>query len=72
MEAQFYVFPLLFFKVIDLVLHVDDSCPKILKEILTELRNVQLCSKRMGRRQIISSRYTTVRMLDSWMPRFTR
>ena len=26
---------------------------------------VQLCSKRMGRRQIISSRYTTLRMLDS-------
>ena len=27
--------------------------------------DVQLCSKRMGRRQIISSRYTTLRMLDS-------
>ena len=27
--------------------------------------NVQLYSKRMGRRQIISSRYTTLRMLDS-------
>ena len=34
--------------------------------------DVQLCSKRMGRRQILSSRNTTLRMLDSWKPRFTR
>ena len=38
---------------------------------LTSSRNlqiylyVQFCSKRMGRRQIVSSRKTTVRMLDS-------
>ena len=30
---------------------------------------VQLCSKRMGRRQIVSSRKTAVRMLDTWKPR---
>ena len=35
-------------------------------------RYVQFCSKRMGRRQIVSSRNTTLRMLDSWKPRFTR
>ena len=30
-----------------------------------EVQHVQLCSKRMGRRQIISSRFTTLRMLIS-------
>ena len=38
----------------------------------TQCSYVQFCSKRMGRRQIVSSRKTTVRLPDSWKPRFTR